>query len=59
MVLAFCRCGSVIPICLYLLVGRYMKERISGLRNESSKTKRTGFFQRMTAAFPLPFLGHI
>nr|YP_010735751.1 succinate dehydrogenase subunit 4 [Avena longiglumis]YP_010835407.1 succinate dehydrogenase subunit 4 [Poa pratensis]QCX31162.1 succinate dehydrogenase subunit 4 [Alloteropsis semialata]WPN89967.1 succinate dehydrogenase subunit 4 [Setaria italica]WEL32751.1 succinate dehydrogenase subunit 4 [Avena longiglumis]WFQ83095.1 succinate dehydrogenase subunit 4 [Poa pratensis] len=26
MVLAFCRRGSVIPICLYLLVGRYMKE---------------------------------
>ena len=31
-----------------------MKERISGLKNESSKTKRTGLFQRMTAAFPLP-----
>lgn len=44
MVLAFCRRGSVIPICLYLLVGRYMKERNSGLRNESSKTKRTGLF---------------
>lgn len=28
-----------------------MKERISGLRNESSKTKRTGLFQRMKAAF--------
>ncbi|KAF1868201.1 hypothetical protein Lal_00018720 [Lupinus albus] len=52
MVLAFCRRGSVIPICLYLLVGRYMKERKSGLRNESSKTKRTGLFQRITAAFP-------
>ena len=56
MVLAFCRRGSVIPICLYLLVGRYMKERISGLRNESSKTKRTGLFQRMTAAFPPPLI---
>nr|WRK83635.1 succinate dehydrogenase subunit 4 [Elaeis guineensis]WRY69254.1 succinate dehydrogenase subunit 4 [Elaeis guineensis] len=54
MVLAFCRRGSVIPICLYLLVGRYMKERNSGLRNESSKTKRTGLFQRITAAFPPP-----
>lgn len=32
-----------------------MKERINGLRNESSKTKRTGLFQRMTAALPLPF----
>jgi len=30
-----------------------MKERISGLRNESSKTKRTGLFQRITAAFLL------
>nr|AZB86955.1 succinate dehydrogenase subunit 4 [Haberlea rhodopensis] len=56
MVLAFCRRGSVIPICLYLLVGRYMKERISGLRNESSKTKRTGLFQRITAVFPLPLI---
>jgi len=28
-----------------------MKERNSGLRNESSKTKRTGLFQRITAAF--------
>ena len=56
MVLAFCRRGSVIPICIYLLVGRYMKERISGLRNESSKTKRTGLFQRITAAFPLPLI---
>lgn len=33
-----------------------MKERISGLRNESSKTKRTGLFQRMTAAFLLPLM---
>lgn len=33
-----------------------MKERISGLRNESSKTKRTGLFQRMTAAFPPLFI---
>lgn len=33
-----------------------MKERISGLRNESSKTKRTGLFQRITAAFPLPLI---
>nr|WBQ21783.1 succinate dehydrogenase subunit 4 [Scutellaria tsinyunensis] len=56
MVLAFCRRGSVIPICLYLLVGRYMKERISGLRNEREKTKRTGLFQRITAAFPLPLI---
>nr|AEN56099.1 succinate dehydrogenase subunit 4 [Cucumis melo subsp. melo]AZP40298.1 succinate dehydrogenase subunit 4 [Cucumis melo var. momordica]UGV21741.1 succinate dehydrogenase subunit 4 [Cucumis melo subsp. agrestis] len=56
MVLAFCRRGSVIPICLYLLVGRYMKELVSGLRNSSSKTKRTGLFQRITAAFPLPFI---
>ncbi|YP_009477625.1 succinate dehydrogenase subunit 4 (mitochondrion) [Nymphaea colorata] len=56
MVLAFCRRGLVIPICLYLLVGRYMKERISGLRNESSKTKRIGLFQRMTAAFLLPLI---
>lgn len=52
MVLAFCRRGSVIPIFLYLLVGRYMKERNSGFRNESSNTKRTGLFQRITAAFP-------
>nr|YP_010930459.1 succinate dehydrogenase subunit 4 [Rheum palmatum]WGU49387.1 succinate dehydrogenase subunit 4 [Rheum rhabarbarum]WGU49393.1 succinate dehydrogenase subunit 4 [Rheum rhabarbarum]WKL06558.1 succinate dehydrogenase subunit 4 [Rheum palmatum] len=56
MVLAFCRRGLVILICLYLLVGRYMKERISGLKNESSKTKRTGLFQRITAAFPLPLI---
>nr|UNA62835.1 succinate dehydrogenase subunit 4 [Oenothera biennis] len=56
MVLAFCRRGSVIPICIYLLVGRYMKVRISGLRNESSKTRRIGLFQRMTAAFPLPLI---
>nr|WFQ81717.1 succinate dehydrogenase subunit 4 [Coptis omeiensis]WGU50296.1 succinate dehydrogenase subunit 4 [Coptis deltoidea] len=56
MVLAFCRRGSVIPICLYLLVGRYMKERRSGLRNESSKTKRTGLFKIITAAFPLPLI---
>ena len=56
MVLAFCRRGSVIPICLYLLVGRYMKERNRGLRNESSKTKRTGLFKRITAAFPLPLI---
>jgi hypothetical protein len=33
-----------------------MKERISGLRNESSKTKRTGLFKRITAAFSLTFL---
>lgn len=33
-----------------------MKERISGLRNESSKTKRTGLFQRITAAFPPPLI---
>ena len=33
-----------------------MKERNSGLRNESSKTKRTGLFKRITAAFPLPLI---
>ena len=33
-----------------------MKEGISVLRNESSKTKRTGLFQRITAAFPLPLI---
>jgi len=33
-----------------------MKERISGLKNESSKTKRIGLFQRITAAFPLPLI---
>lgn len=33
-----------------------MKERKSGLKNESSKTKRTGLFQRITAAFPLPLI---
>lgn len=33
-----------------------MKERNSGLRNESSKTKRTGLFQRITAAFLLPLI---
>nr|YP_010380911.1 succinate dehydrogenase subunit 4 [Stylosanthes capitata]YP_010381010.1 succinate dehydrogenase subunit 4 [Stylosanthes seabrana]UDH54726.1 succinate dehydrogenase subunit 4 [Stylosanthes hamata]UDH54793.1 succinate dehydrogenase subunit 4 [Stylosanthes scabra]UDH54794.1 succinate dehydrogenase subunit 4 [Stylosanthes scabra]UDH54826.1 succinate dehydrogenase subunit 4 [Stylosanthes capitata]UDH54956.1 succinate dehydrogenase subunit 4 [Stylosanthes seabrana] len=31
-----------------------MRERNSGLRNESSKTKRTGLSQRITAALPLP-----
>nr|YP_009430433.1 succinate dehydrogenase subunit 4 [Platycodon grandiflorus]ARR27565.1 succinate dehydrogenase subunit 4 [Platycodon grandiflorus]AWN57590.1 succinate dehydrogenase subunit 4 [Platycodon grandiflorus] len=56
MVLAFCRRGLVIPICIYLLVGRYMKEGRSGLKNSSSKTKRSGLFQRITAAFPLPFI---
>nr|WRW54047.1 succinate dehydrogenase subunit 4 [Mesembryanthemum crystallinum] len=54
MVLAFCRRGLVILICLYLLVGRYM--RVSGLKNSSSKTKRIGLFQRMTAALPLPLI---
>nr|YP_010348919.1 succinate dehydrogenase subunit 4 [Fragaria iinumae]UNS17515.1 succinate dehydrogenase subunit 4 [Fragaria iinumae] len=53
MVLAFCRRGSVIPICLYLLVGRYMKERKSELRNESSSTKRRGLWKRMTASLIL------
>nr|YP_010035116.1 succinate dehydrogenase subunit 4 [Euonymus alatus]QOX10139.1 succinate dehydrogenase subunit 4 [Euonymus alatus] len=57
MVLAFCRRGSVIPICLYLLVGRYMKERKSGLRNESSKTKRA--FPKNDCSFPTPFDSHI
>jgi hypothetical protein len=33
-----------------------MKERISGLKNSSSKTKRSGLFQRITAAFPLPLI---
>ena len=33
-----------------------MKEGKSGLRNESSKTKRIGLFQRITAAFPLPLI---
>jgi hypothetical protein len=33
-----------------------MKERNSGFRNESSNTKRTGLFQRITAAFSLPFI---
>ena len=33
-----------------------MKERNRGLRNESSKTKRTGLFKRITAAFPLPLI---
>ncbi|WVY96101.1 hypothetical protein V8G54_028252 [Vigna mungo] len=33
-----------------------MKERNSGLRNGSSKTKRTGLFKRITAAFPLPLI---
>lgn len=33
-----------------------MKERISALRNESSKTKRIGLFQRITAAFLLPLI---
>nr|WRW54272.1 succinate dehydrogenase subunit 4 [Trapa incisa] len=56
MVLAFCRRGSVIPICIYLLVGRYMKERISGLKNESLKTKRIELFKRIIATFPAPFI---
>lgn len=33
-----------------------MKERNSGLRNESSKIKRIGLFQRITAAFLLPLI---
>lgn len=33
-----------------------MKERKSGLRNESSKTKRIGLFQRITAALLLPLI---
>nr|QXE43907.1 succinate dehydrogenase cytochrome subunit 4 [Cycas revoluta] len=56
MVPAFRRRGSVIPICPYLLVGRSMKERTSGLRNESSETERTGLFQRITAASPPPLI---
>nr|YP_009306131.1 succinate dehydrogenase subunit 4 [Corchorus olitorius]AOO95968.1 succinate dehydrogenase subunit 4 [Corchorus olitorius] len=56
MVLAFCRRGSVIPICLYLLVGRYMKERKSVLKNESSKKKRIELLQRITAAFTIPLI---
>nr|BDG69867.1 succinate dehydrogenase cytochrome subunit 4 [Pseudotsuga sinensis var. wilsoniana] len=56
MVPAFRRRGSVIPICPYLLVGRSMKRRTSGLRNESSGTERTGLFRRITAASPLPLI---
>nr|QXE43925.1 succinate dehydrogenase cytochrome subunit 4 [Ginkgo biloba] len=56
MVPAFRRRGSVIPICPYLLVGRSMKGRTSGLRNESSETKRTGLFRRITAASPPPLI---
>lgn len=33
-----------------------MKEGKSGLRNESSKTKRIGLFQRITAALLLPLI---
>lgn len=33
-----------------------MKERNGGLKNESSKTKRIGLFQRITAAFLLPLI---
>jgi len=33
-----------------------MKERKSGLKYESLKTKRIGLFQRITAAFPLPLI---
>lgn len=33
-----------------------MKEQNSALRNSSSKTKRTGLFQRITAAFLLPLI---
>ena len=56
MVPAFRRRGSVIPICPYLLVGRSMKRRTSGLRNESSGTERTGLFRRITAASPPPLI---
>ncbi|KAL0548755.1 hypothetical protein IC582_013225 [Cucumis melo] len=31
-------------------------ELVSGLRNSSSKAKRIGLFQRITTAFPLPFI---
>ncbi|KAI5669077.1 hypothetical protein M9H77_18930 [Catharanthus roseus] len=37
----------------------FLFERISGLRNESSKTKRTGLFQRITVTFPLPLIYYI
>jgi len=33
-----------------------MKERNSGLRNKSSKAKRIGLFQRITAALLLPLI---
>nr|YP_010938908.1 succinate dehydrogenase subunit 4 [Dystaenia takesimana]YP_010938957.1 succinate dehydrogenase subunit 4 [Dystaenia ibukiensis]WLE73725.1 succinate dehydrogenase subunit 4 [Dystaenia takesimana]WLE73774.1 succinate dehydrogenase subunit 4 [Dystaenia ibukiensis]WNL53724.1 succinate dehydrogenase subunit 4 [Angelica biserrata] len=55
MVLAFCRRGSVIPICLYLLVGRYMKKRNNRLKEARRQREERGLFQRITAAFPLPF----
>ncbi|KAG5629978.1 hypothetical protein H5410_001695, partial [Solanum commersonii] len=57
LMLAFCRRGSVIPICLYLLMGRYMKEGIGGLRN-GFETKRIGPFKNSTC-FPTPFDYHI
>ncbi|XP_061977187.1 uncharacterized protein At2g39795, mitochondrial-like [Populus nigra] len=47
---------NVIPVCLYLFVGGYMKERKSGLRNESSKTKRIVLLQRITAALLIPLI---
>nr|YP_009227138.1 succinate dehydrogenase subunit 4 [Welwitschia mirabilis]AMA20989.1 succinate dehydrogenase subunit 4 [Welwitschia mirabilis]QXE44331.1 succinate dehydrogenase cytochrome subunit 4 [Welwitschia mirabilis] len=56
MVLAFRRRGLVIPICLYLLVGRSMKGRTSGLRNDCSGTERTGLIRFITAASLLPCL---
>ncbi|KAL9355428.1 hypothetical protein Peur_053398 [Populus x canadensis] len=47
---------NVIPVCFYLFVGGYMKERKSGLRNESSKTKRIVLLQRITAALLIPLI---
>ncbi|KAB5560642.1 hypothetical protein DKX38_005599 [Salix brachista] len=47
---------NVIPICFYLFVGGHMMERKSGLRNESSKTKRIVFFQRSAAVLLLPLI---
>nr|YP_010990202.1 succinate dehydrogenase subunit 4 [Pontederia crassipes]WOW96097.1 succinate dehydrogenase subunit 4 [Pontederia crassipes] len=58
MVLAFCRRGSVIPICLYLLVGRYMKERISGLRLEDKENwafQKSPLYSKKSGLLP-PFL---
>ncbi|XP_011027764.1 PREDICTED: uncharacterized protein At2g39795, mitochondrial-like isoform X2 [Populus euphratica] len=47
---------NAIPVCFYLFVGGYMNERKSGLRNESSKTKRIVLLQRITAALLIPVI---